>query len=1052
VKAAFSNRVRVGAFEVDLKAGELRAGDRKLRLQEQPFQILLMLVERSGDLVTREEIQKKLWPNDTVVEFDHSIHTAINKLRQAFGDSAEDPKYIETVARRGYRLIALVEQMDPSPASPPLDEAAPQAPEPPASSLTGKKVSHYRVLEVLGGGGMGVVYKAEDLKLGRRVALKFLPEEIGSDAKALERFEREARAASALDHPNICAIYEFGEHEGRPFMAMALLEGQTLRDQIASRAAPFTTDELLNLAIQIGDGLAAAHEKGIIHRDIKPANIFITNRNEAKILDFGLAKLTDAGEGERVPRDETRTAPVHDLSLSLTGVAMGTAPYMSPEQVRGEKLDARTDLFSFGLVLYEMATGKQAFSGDTTPALHEAILNRTPIPAPELNPELPPGLEGIINRALEKDRNLRYQSATEMRADLHRSKTISTRPDSTAYGGTNVVRRHRGLAVGLLVFLVLLGGLMIVRRWEVSKQRPELKSHVVRRQLTANATGNPVIAATISRDGKYLAYSDVAWKMYLLQIDSGELRQLPASDFLPSEWLPDGNHLLAVGRGQHSGLWKMSIADGTSRKLPDIGGPEALSPDGSQIAYERTSSVPEIWLMGADGEEPHRIAEFDAVDALGDLAWSPDGQRLVYIRLRGDVQKREVVIETCDLQGGQRAPVLSEPRLWSFQTGLSDVYWLSDGRIVYTNRGPIDSPDDSSLWAVAADQGSGRLLGPPARLASVAQDAVGFTASADGRRFSYLSRRDIDAVYLGDLEPGAKEFNPRRLSLDEWSNEVFDWTRDSKAVLLQSFRGNTAVIVKQRIDQQAPEILLSGEESYRWPILSPAGARLLYTTAPTVDRRDPSKSLMSMPAGGGARSVLLGKGEENTYKCGTVPSHRCVLAAENTYKCGTVPSARCVLAEVQGQQLVFYTLDPVEGKGAEIQRVQAHPNVDSITSWSLSPDGNKIAITSGTPAAELQILTLADSRVSALPLQDWNWCGAVAWAADGSHLFAVAQKGLGISNPALLFIDPRGKVQVLAEGTVGGVELIHPVPSPDGHYLAYMKRTHESNVMMLEHF
>ncbi len=339
MEAAFPNRVRVGAFELDLKAGELCAEDRKVRLQEQPFQILLMLVQSSGGVVTREEIQKKLWPNDTVVEFDHSIHTAINKLRQAFGDSAEDPKYIETVARRGYRLMVRVERMEASPANLSLDtRVVPPVPEPSTSVLIGKKVSHYRVLEVLGGGGMGVVYKAEDLKLGRRVALKFLPEELGNNAKVLERFEREARAASALDHPNICTIYEFSEHEGQPFIAMPLLEGQTLRDRIAARAAPFTTDELLKLAIQIGDGLAAAQEKGIIHRDIKPANIFITNRDEAKILDFGLAKLTCA-DHEDLPHQETLAATGHDLSLSLTGMAMGTVPYMSPEQVRGEKLD-----------------------------------------------------------------------------------------------------------------------------------------------------------------------------------------------------------------------------------------------------------------------------------------------------------------------------------------------------------------------------------------------------------------------------------------------------------------------------------------------------------------------------------------------------------------------------------------------------------------------------------------------------------------------------------------------------------------------------------------
>jgi serine/threonine protein kinase len=512
METALPNRVRIGDLEFDLSAGELRAGGRKLRLQEQPFQILLMLVERSGGLVTRAEIQKKLWPNDTVVEFDHSIHTAINKLRQAFGDSAEDPKYIETVARRGYRLMVRVEQMGAGPAGPSIDVAMPPLPEPSASSLTGKKVSHYRVLEVLGGGGMGVVYKAEDLKLGRRVALKFLPEEIASDAKALERFEREARAASTLDHPNICTIYEFGEHDGRPFIAMSLLEGQTLRDLIAARAAPFTTNELLNLAIQIGDGLAAAHEKGIVHRDIKPANIFITNRNEAKILDFGLAKLTEAGDrSQEALSPETRsqeagTAPAVDLSLSLTGVAMGTAPYMSPEQVRGEKLDARTDLFSFGLVLYEMATGKQAFSGDTAAALHEAILSRTPVAARKLNPEVPPRLEEIISKALEKDREARYQSAAEMRADFQRMKRDADYRASSAPAiatnrveAVNAARPSRAKLHAYALAAVLVAGALLgarYYRWRTTAPRLTEKDTIVLAEFT-NSTGDSVFDGTL---------------------------------------------------------------------------------------------------------------------------------------------------------------------------------------------------------------------------------------------------------------------------------------------------------------------------------------------------------------------------------------------------------------------------------------------------------------------------------------------------------------------------------------------------------------------------
>jgi eukaryotic-like serine/threonine-protein kinase len=581
---------------------------------------------------------------------------------------------------------------------------------------------------------------------------------------------------------------------------MSLLEGQTLRDQIAARAVPFPTDELLNLAIQIGDGLAAAHEKGIIHRDIKPANIFITNRNEAKILDFGLAKLTGAGDGG-IPHEETQNASVHDLSLSLTGVAMGTAPYMSPEQVRGEKLDARTDLFSSGLVLYEMATGKQAFSGNTAPELHEAILNRTPIPALELNPELPPGLAEIINRALEKDRNLRYQSAAEMQADLQRLKTITARPNTIASRGAKFVGRHRDLTVGALVLLVLIGGLSVIRRREVSKPRPEPQSNVIRKQLTANSSGDPVIAAAISRDGKYLAYSDTAWRMYLLQIASEEVRQLPSSDFLPLDWFPDGNHLLVNGRGRHSGLWKMAASDGICQKLFDsFVDVAAVSPNGSYIAYQKRDYDHAIWLMGANGQDARRIAQFSSADYIDSFAWSPGGQRLVYMRHRGEYL---AVLETCDLQGGQRTLVLSEPGLWD-SYGTSSLYWLPDGRILYTAADFSQSQyADHNILAMATDPGSGKTTGPPERLTNGVRYARNFQASADGERLTYISMIGSDAIYLGNLEPGANKFNPRRLTLEEWHNWPFDWTRDSKAVLFGSSRqGGRYAILQQRIDEQ----------------------------------------------------------------------------------------------------------------------------------------------------------------------------------------------------------------------------------------------------------
>jgi len=493
MKGTQTDRARFGVFELDLKAGELHKAGQTVLLQEQPLQVLRMLVVRAGELVTREEIQKKLWPNDTVVEFDHGINTAIQKLRQALGDSADKPSYIQTVARRGYRLMVPVEPVDSSSGDRLAIEAASSGEDETtgqikleSAALIGKTVSHYRVLQLIGGGGMGVVYKAEDLKLGRAVALKFLPEEVGNDPRALERFEREARTASALNHPNICTIYEIEEHDGQPFIVMELLEGQTLRDRLAaatSAAAPLSVDQVSNLALQISQGLEAAHGKGIIHRDIKPANIFITNHSVAKILDFGLAKLLEPGEKDERP---AQPAPAMALppasgawSLTRTGAAMGTAGYMSPEQVRGENLDVRTDIFSFGLVLYEMAAGQRAFGGDTVATIHEAILNRAPAPLMQLHPEVLPRMEQIISRCLRKDRNQRYEHASDLRGDLEELRLESSaalRKDLAAVPprtiqtgklpvepgsivGRPAVARSRLLAAGTLVLILILAGL-----------------------------------------------------------------------------------------------------------------------------------------------------------------------------------------------------------------------------------------------------------------------------------------------------------------------------------------------------------------------------------------------------------------------------------------------------------------------------------------------------------------------------------------------------------------------------------------------------------------